>query len=139
MNLKLIKTNGLLDGYTDEDKAIIEKWPNGTFLKTKTTKPREQWKHKKYFAMLNYVVGCQEKYTTKEILLNELKLRLGHCVIHIAENGKVGYILDSISFAKMDDIEFNEFYDRSLQECINMFNYIKTVDVDEYVNNMVRF
>ena len=64
--------------------------------------------------MLNIVLGNQDKYEHIEDLLTEVKLRTGHYEEHVTQNGKLVYLPKSISFARMDDIEFSKFYNRSI-------------------------
>ena len=76
--------------------------------------------HRKFFALLNLVFhhlpeDIAERLSTVDLLLHEIKLRLGLYVIYITPKGNRSYKTDSIAFDKMSQSKFTEFYDNALK------------------------
>lgn len=78
------------------------------------TQPRNIQHHKKYFALLGKVFLNQEKYKTLDELGAALKVACGICQTFTLKSGAKAYIPGSISFSKMDQVKFNEFYDNAI-------------------------
>lgn len=84
-------------------------------------KARNPDHHRKGFALINLIFDSQEKYQNIEDMLVELKLLVGWYTEHVRSNGELVYIPKSISFADMDQIAFETFYDRVLNLAVNEF------------------
>ena len=84
-------------------------------------KARNPDHHRKGFAIIKLIFESQEGYLTMEDMLTELKLLTGWYTEHVRSNGELVYIPKSISFADMDQLEFETFYDRVLDLAINHF------------------
>ena len=82
-------------------------------------KPARNYKfHKKFFAMIQHVFENQDKYDLLEDMLIEVKLQAGHYQEHVTTGGKITYQAKSISFDHMDELEFQEFYEKAIQGVI---------------------
>jgi len=80
--------------------------------------------HKKYFALVNLCFDNQETFTEFEDLRNYLTMKAGY--VKKIETGTGQMILPlSISFAKMDNIEFEQLYQKTIDVIC------KFIDVDE--------
>lgn len=90
-------------------------------------RPRNYEFHKKYFALLRltvanlpHLIQQQMQIFTEEDLLDCLKIDLGlfttrwHCGRQIVKTG-------SISFAKMDNTEFEKFFSRSVDAILRIY------------------
>jgi hypothetical protein len=75
--------------------------------------------HRKFFAILNGILDAvleqTDDYTTTEELLTAVCIEIGHYDRVRLLNGSYFIARRSISFSKMDQVEFNNFYDRALQ------------------------
>lgn len=100
------------------DQTEFDKLRQGSEYKVDARKARNPDHHRKGFALINLIFDSQEKYTTIEHLLTELKLRVGWYEEHVRMNGEMVLIPKSISFADMDQTQFEEFYDRVTQIAI---------------------
>jgi len=75
---------------------------------------------RKFFAMLNVITQYSNTYDTIDKALVGVKILIGHCefVPNPAFGKGIGEALvaipKSISFARMDQLEFNAFYDKAL-------------------------
>jgi len=64
--------------------------------------------------MLKIVLDNQEHYQSLDELLNVCKLAIGHVQVAQTARGPVRWPA-SISFAKMDQTSFDDFYNRAVQ------------------------
>lgn len=96
-------------------KDLIDHIGKGELVKVKISRPRNAGHHRKFFALLNLVFENQEHYPTLDHMLVALKVALGHCDTVILKNGQTAFIPRSISFAKMDQTEFEAFWDKACQ------------------------
>lgn len=133
----LIKTEyGFLPS-ADMDKQITDKIGIGEEIEVLLRKARNPKFHRKFFAMLNVVLQNQEKYDNLEDLLTEVKIRVGHYSEYITDDGKIVYTPKSISFEKMDEIEFNKFYNKSIDSILD--GKIIKLDKDELLLAVMDF
>lgn len=143
-------------GYHDQTE--FEKLKVGNEYKIDARKARNPDHHRKAFALINLIFDSQERYTTVEDMLVELKLRTGWYEEHISgrpnpffnavaamirrtvptapmrnsliralkkiamsAESRVIYVPKSISFADMDQTQFEEFYDRVMDLAIQEY------------------
>ena len=74
-----------------------------------------------------------------EDLLTEIKLKTGHYTEHITTKGIVVYIPKSISFAKMDELQFQMFYSKVIDVVLRDFLPMDKNDLDSMVNEVLSF
>lgn len=99
---------------TDQQSAeALASLNPGEVVKVEITRPsqRSVAMHRKFFALLA-IIADQQGWTTDQCL-EWCKLAVGH-VDTIYDRDGVVYIPKSISFARMPQAEFNEFFDRAL-------------------------
>lgn len=94
--------------------AAVEKIANGATVKVSISQPRNMKHHRLFWALMRLVWENQEHYENVDHMVVALKVALGHCDTVITKDGGTAYIPKSISFAKMDQTAFNEFWDRCL-------------------------
>lgn len=70
--------------------------------------------HAKMFALLNAVFESQDRYPTLYALLTTLKILTGHYKSMMVR-GKEVILPDSISFANMDQVAFESFYNHCVK------------------------
>ena len=102
------------DGYSAE---LIDGLPKGKPLTCRVTQARNPAHHRKFMAMVGAVFGNQGQCATKSALLTVIKVGIGHCQWATLP-GPVPMrfpVPDSISFARMDQADFEAFYDRAVQ------------------------
>ena len=110
--LLMLKKSGVLWPASDDAAEALRGIKNGSIIKTKVTQPRNTRHHRLFFLLLKKVVENSDEYETTEALLIALKIALGHVNTIIGHDGQVYHVPKSIAFHKMDQIEFNQFYDR---------------------------
>jgi hypothetical protein len=117
MQTLYIKQPGMLIAADDLARQLLAKIPNGTTVTAEPKVPRNVKHHRMFFALMTLVhENLPERssalYPTVENLVDAMKLATGHYETIRLPNGKTGFKLKSISFAKLDQTQFNEFFDR---------------------------
>ncbi len=93
---------------------------NGETYKAVVTKPRNSQHHRKYWAMIGLIMDNLPDemallFRTPDHLHTELKLQAGLFDIHYTLGGKEIPKVHSINFGAMDQIEFEAYYDKTLE------------------------
>lgn len=113
MDVRLVMKDGRLhpaDHLAAEDLRGLK---NGETVRAQITRPRNAGHHRKFFALMKVVFDNQSRYPTLKHLVDAIKLAIGHCDERKVD-GKDIVVLRSISFAKLDQSGFEQFYDRVL-------------------------
>jgi len=118
MKIMLKREGHALIPATEHDEDQFQKLRFNLWYKTDMRRARNPDHHRKGFALIKLIFDSQEKYQTVKDLLTELKLQTGWYTEHVRGTGELVYIPKSISFADMDQTEFEEFYDRVLDIAI---------------------
>ncbi len=112
----LVHNLGALRPRHDDEpaKAMMRRFGENQLVKINgITIPRNIRLHNKFFAMLGIILQNQEYFTSTDDLLDVCKLSIGHVRVIETRNGQVR-VPKSISFASMDDIEFDGFYNKAV-------------------------
>lgn len=110
-----------LEACDDIGVDTLRRIKQGEVVKVEITKPRNISFHRKFFALLNVVWQASGDWSSPYALLIELKVNLGHIQkATIRETGEIVSVPKSISFAAMDDFEFEAFYERAIQKLCEM-------------------
>lgn len=123
----LTRTVSGLSASDDAAKAVLRKIKLGEVVKVDIQRPRNIKHHRQFFALLNAVWAAAGDWPSVEDLLIELKLRLGITKdVIVRESGEVVKVLGSISFASMNQDEFEAFYEGALQALCQMAGGIES-------------
>lgn len=127
------KLSGLAPAYPSDADEIAKLKYDETYEVT-IKQPRNIRFHKKFFALLNLtLVNLPEGFTlttpdgqelpikTVDDILWHVKMQTGHWETKYTLGGKVIYEPKSISFAAMDDTEFNDFYQKAVDVILKYF------------------
>ena len=90
----------------------------GDTVKAEIVRPRKLWMHRKFFALLQVIFPHQEAYPTLEELREALTIALGYYVEIRCFDGTVQKRAKSISFAKMDQAAFEQFFERAVDAIV---------------------
>ena len=127
MKLMVVKDSlGALRAADDAATQALKGIAAGEYLKIDLTRPRNPQFHRLFFALLTVVFenlpeDLEHKYPTVKRLLWEVKLQMGFFEMHETLGGKMVPIPGSISFAKMDDVEFETFFQTAIGICRKYF------------------
>lgn len=98
-------------------EEICGRLRQGDILRVKTAKPRNPRFHALFWALMtklheNLPDDKRARYPTVELLASWFKVATGHADSFILEGKGTVYVPRSISFAKCDDVEFGQFFER---------------------------
>lgn len=153
--ISLVKTDGsLLAPADDEARQYLDRVPAGAYLHCELTRPRNPGHHRKFFALMHVAFdlwsGTVEprQHRGQEVLPNLERFRkdvtilagFGYPVVNV--RGELRLEARSISFASMDQVEFNEFYERVLDVLVTKVlgeTGATREDLDEAVRAITEF
>jgi len=108
------KSDGSFTPVDQESLDNAAKLKIGAVYKHEVKKPRNYNFHKKYFSLLNLAFDNQEKYDSREAFRSAITMQAGWYNTHTSLNGVLMFSPKSISFAKMDDSDFSELYEKTV-------------------------
>jgi len=127
--------NGFFKPAYNSDYDLAKKIPLNESIEYEFTKKRNIKFHRKFFALLNLVYENQEVYNNIEHLRKDLTISAGFYEIRHNFEGVEIYEPKSISFAKMDEIEFSELYNRFIDVVVKWLG----IDKQEILENIEQF
>lgn len=136
MKLTLIKQlNGTFKVAYPSDYENAKKIPLNEPFEIDYKKQRNIKFHRKFFALIKLVFDNQEQFSNIEILRKELTIEAGFYNEYPNYQGEVKKDAKSISFSSMDEIEFNEFYDRIIDAIVKIYKWDKQDLVDNILEH----
>lgn len=126
----------------DSDAEAVKHIPIGESVKAKFVKSRNVRHHRKFFAMLEMVKQnmpetMPEQYQDTTLLLDEIKFQLGYFEMYHTLGGRDFYKVKSISFGKMDQVKFDEFYNRAVDVMLKYF--LKDITKEQFDKEVIEF
>lgn len=119
----------------DSDYEKAKRIKIGSEVKAEIKVPRNYRFHKRYFALLNLAFQNQDKFDNFEKFRFVMTMRAGY--FETINTGKgVVYMPKSISFAKMDQVEFEKVYSDMLNEVIDLLQADRETIENELINFM---
>lgn len=120
----------------------LQKLPSGdkdrSLLKAVITVPRNAKHSRKFHALLGVVFPHQDTYPTRDSFLAAVKMALGYADSVKLDKGRTIIVPNSISFGKMDQAEFDEFYEKALDLIqTRILPNINREDVEREVNEVL--
>lgn len=107
-----IGESGKLEGLAEKDKKAYAKFRkrletlgNGSLMFS-WAEPRSGPYHRRFFALLNTLLDCQEQFQEIDHLLTWLKVGAGYADLVPGPKGKPVAIAKSINFTTLDQAEF---------------------------------
>lgn len=119
----------------NSDLDLIKKIKVGQEVKAEIVAPRNYQFHKKFFALLNIGFQNQDQYDNFEKFRFVMIMKAGWFEAIKTDKGVV-YMPKSISFAKMDNEEFERLYNAMLQEVIDLIGADEETIENELINFM---
>lgn len=134
---------GLVPLY-DSDHDLKLRLRVGSTVRCRVTLPRNYEFHKKFFALVrltydNLPLPLVERWNvhSTDDMLRRFKRDLGYFTATVNDRGEREIEYKSISFAAMDEEEFERFY----TDCVNLVldKYIPGIDRDDLINEVEHF
>ncbi len=121
---------------SDYDNLKTSKLKHGEEYEVEIKKKRNYKFHKKFMALINICHENQEKFTEFDDTREYITIKCGFKRKVIMPNGYVHIKAKSISFANMDEIEFEQLYQKAILEVCNFLKIKKGELLDEILNFM---
>jgi len=124
MEILMQRTLSGLAPIDDAGQEMLRKVAVGRLVKARVTQSRNIHHHRMFFALLNLVYDNLPEtveINSVDALLGALKLATGHYEVCKSSAGKEFRIPKSISFAKMDQTEFDQFFQRCCDVIVKHF------------------
>lgn len=138
MEITLIKNlNSFFIPAYDSDKRIADKIKVGDPITGKFRKQRNYLFHKKFFALLNLAYSNYETQMNFDEFRKEVTKRAGYYKEVVNFKGNIEYMPISISFSKMEEIEFSELYNKCIDVIIQYV--LKDNTKEEIINEVINF
>lgn len=118
---------------SDHDK--LKNIKVGDIVECEIKKPRNIAHHKKFFTLIEFVFQNQEKYKNREHLRHDLTIEAGFYDLRENFWGEKVKEPKSISFANMDQIEFNQFYSAFIDAIYIVYGF----DRQDIIENVDRY
>lgn len=133
MKIHLIKgLDGKFTPAYDSDRENAKKLKSGEEFEFEVKRPRNIKFHRKFFALINLVYDNQERYNNIDHLRKDLTVEAGFYELRYGIYGEEIKEAKSISFAKMDEVEFSELYSLFL-DVIAIHFHFKKEEINEYI------
>jgi hypothetical protein len=110
----VIRKGSTLIPSSPADEELLTQLREGSQYSIKLKKDRSGRHHRFFWGILKTVVENHEEYSKPDQLLLWLKIRLGYVEQVQFHDEKIWWVARSTSFAAMDQIEFKQFFDASL-------------------------
>ena len=129
-----------LSGLSPHNQAahdLLAKHRIDELLTMDVMKPRNLGMHRLYWALCQKVSENMDGDFNAEVVSDVLKIRTGHVTVVKTTKGEC-FIPKSISFAAMDQIKFNEFFDRAIRVvCTDVLPGVNSDDLRAEVEAML--
>lgn len=131
------KTIHGLSPHNQMGRDVMAKYALDDLVMVDVVKPRNLGHHRMYWALCQKVADNIDGEYSAELISDVLKLRSGHCTAVRTKSGEV-FIPKSISFAAMDQLAFNEFFDRIVRVvCTEVLPGVNSDELREEIENML--
>lgn len=137
MTDKLIFTRRLSSLVPTDPESLeaVQSLTPGELVEVRIVKARNLEFHKKFMALVRLVFENQERFSNITQLLTAVKLEAGWYEDGPIVHGVPSYIPKSISFGKMDRLQFEEFYGQALEAIVRLLPHLNAEELAEEVMN----
>lgn len=119
---------------------LLQSIRQGEQVKAIITRPRHPAHHKKLFALLNLVLGAQQRYKNVNSLLLAVKRGAGYGEWIPFMDGEF-FVADSISYANADQGKFEPFFNDAVNYILtdkHLLKGVKREDLDRQIEEILQ-
>ena len=102
----------------------------GEIVRATMKKDRIPGHHRKYFGLLRLVFSNQDRYLSQEALRFAVSIQAGYVDQIMLSGDKVALRPKSISWARMDQNDFNDYYNAALKAIPELLPQFAGIDLD---------
>lgn len=137
MIVMLRKHAGALKAADDASAETLAGIKMGEVVSCELKRPRNLQMLRLFWALMQKVAENQTHYADAEQVCAAFKIATGHCDYVQTSHGMVG-VPKSISFAKMDQTEFREFFNKALDYLTaHVIPGLDRAQLEREVNDMI--
>ena len=151
-SIRLFRRHGVLVPESEMDYENIQAMHEGRSYECKLSAPRNYQFHKKFMVLVDVLFQLFNPQPVvwnglvaeknRERFRKDLVIALGYHELVVNIKGEVRAEAKSISFAKMDELEFSRLYDSAINYAIRHIQGIKGrsfAEIDEWVQRILDF
>ena len=132
------KHGGALHPTDERGEAALFKISDGALVKVEVKRSRNLQHLRLYWSLIHRLYDNQERYASPEALSDAFKICAGLCETFVLPSGQVVHRPGSISFGKMKDDEFREFWERFVKVvCEKVLPNADSADLERDIFNML--
>lgn len=136
--LWLIRKMDMLVPANEQTLDALRKMKPGQWYRADIKMPRNVKFHRKYFALLGAVYPHQTMWPTFKKFRAKFEEALGHGEYHTNARGERYFENESISFASMQEDEFEQFYERAVELILTrILPNVGRADLDRQVEEIM--
>ena len=118
----------------DSDKEITDKLLKGQTFRFKVSKPRNYKFLQKFFVLIKIVFENQSVYSNLDHFRDDLTMECGFYNLRVNKfTGEQYMVPKSISFSKMNEFEFNDYFNTFVDKVCELYGYDREVFTEEIV------
>ena len=139
VKLQFLKMGGALVPFGPDAEAWLAKTKMGQLIEIDVNRPRNWQFLKKFFALINYAFAqwdVPEYGKDFDTFRSDIIILTGSCKKVFGPDGEMKVVAKSISFAKMNEVEFGELYSRTID--VLLANILPTHTTED-VNRILSF
>lgn len=122
----------------DEAHKIVTDMAEGEVVEIEVRRPRNIKMHRFFWKLCSFIAQSAAGVESAEEVAGLIKLGTGHCWVYALADGTVMKVPKSISFASMDQTEFNAFLDKGLDFVAKMIlPHLTSEEIIREVERMV--
>ena len=138
MKALFVKHLGALRPADDDAETLLSKLKDGDLVRAEIKVPRNLAHHRKWWKLMQIVHDNQEFYPSAEAVCTAIKFGIGHTE-QFQWKGGVVKLPKSIAFAKMDQAEFEQFYERGIDYIVRqLVPGLNKTDLKREVEELLR-
>ncbi len=132
-----VKHFGALRPANPDAETLMAKLAPDKLVMVDVVRSRNLYHHRLFFALMQLVYENQTAYATVDDIVTAFKFAVGHTHKFNTKRGMIE-IPVSISFAKMDQTEFESFYERAMDFLIaEVLPGIDSADLEREVQDII--
>lgn len=122
----------------EADEEYLRRFKVGDVFKASVTMKRNGKHHRLGMLLLHAVFNNQDRYSSFDAFLNEVKILTGHVDTHVSASGQVYFVTRSIAFENMDELAFRRWKNEALNAVIQHFiPGMPQADQDRLMNHIL--
>jgi hypothetical protein len=133
-----LKRGGALHPTDERGQAALFKISDGALVTCDIKRSRNLQHLRLYWSLIHRLYDNQERYASPETLSDAFKICAGLCETFVLPSGQVVHRPGSISFGKMKDDDFREFWERFVKVvCEKVLPNADSADLERDVFDML--